>query len=234
MNRPSGVIFDLGETVLCLESLDFIAGSKRLLEFTTNDTDLTAEKLQSIFDEVSREINPARDKSTIEYRVESLYRLMFETLGISLSISLARAEKEVWNAAVKYAPTEGIYEFLDMLDEKRIRTGIISNSSFSGTVMEEELAKYNLSHRFSFLISSADYGLRKPNIRIFNLAVKKMDLTPHDIWFVGDKLEYDIKGALNAGLYPVWYNPQNEPGNASYECLEVRNWHELKEIVESL
>jgi len=61
-----------------------------------------------------------------------------------------------------------------------------------------------------------------------------MSLEPHDIWFVGDRLEYDIRGAIDYGLYPVWYNPEEKPGEIDGEYLEVRSWHEFREKVESL
>ena len=100
--------------------------------------------------------------------------------------------------------------------------------------LEEELAKHNLVHRFSFLISSIDYVFRKPHRRLFQIAVKKMNLAPQDIWFVGDKLEYDIRGAIDYGLYPVWYNPEGKPGEIDDEYLEVRSWHEFREEIESV
>jgi HAD superfamily hydrolase (TIGR01549 family) len=234
MNRPAGIIFDYGETVLCSESTNFVAGSARLLEFLTHDSSLTAEELQSVANELNRELERGRNEFMIEYGVEYFYNILFETLGISLSISNSEAAREFWNYAVKFQPAEGIHEFLDMLEENRIKTGILSNSSFTGVIMEEELAKHNLAHRFSFLISSADYIFRKPSRRIYELAVRKMNLSPQDIWFVGDRLEWDIKGAISSGLCPIWYNPQNQPGNADYECLEVKSWHELREIIESL
>ncbi|UCB43321.1 MAG: HAD family hydrolase [Dehalococcoidales bacterium] len=123
---------------------------------------------------------------------------------------------------------------LDLLDKHRIKTGILSNSGFTGAVLEEELAKHNLARRFSFLISSIDYLFRKPHRRLFQIAVRKMGLEPQDIWFVGDKLEYDIRGAIDYGLYPVWYNPEEKTGEIDGEYLEVRSWHEFREKIEEL
>jgi len=147
---------------------------------------------------------------------------------------LKEMEREFWNAAIKYTPSEGIFDVLDFLDKYRIRKGILSNSPFTGAILEEELAKHDLAHRFSFLISSLDYGFRKPHKRLFKLAVRKMDLELQDIWFVRDSLEYDIRGAIDYGLCPVWYNPTGKPGEIDSEYLEVRRWHEFREKVESV
>jgi len=234
MRKPSGVLFDFGDTVLHLESFDPIAGNKRLLEFAENASGVTVEDIQRIADEIYGEVVRIREESMIEVMWQTFDRLIFENLGISFNISYAELEKEFWNVAAQLKPADGIFEVLDTLEKNKIKTGIISNTLFTGTVLEEELSRHNLAHRFSFLISSADYGFRKPHRRIFEVAVRKMNLKPGDIWFVGDKLEYDVKGAFDYGLYPVWYNPRNEPGSADYEYLEVRDWYEFRDKIEAL
>jgi putative hydrolase of the HAD superfamily len=234
MQRPAGVIFDLGDTILHQEWLSFVAGNKKLLEFAENTPDLTAEEVQLFADEINEEVQRIRDGSMFEFSVQSFQRLVYESLNISFTISPYEMEREFWNAGVIYSPSEGIIDVLDTLEKTRINTGILSNSGFTGAVLEEELARHNLAHRFSFLISSIDYGFRKPHKRLFQIAVRKMNLEPQDIWFVGDKLEYDIRGAIDSGLYPVWYNPEEKPGEIDGEYLEVRSWHEFREKIEVL
>ncbi|MBL7166295.1 MAG: HAD family hydrolase [Dehalococcoidales bacterium] len=234
MRRPLGVVFDLGDTVLSLDSIDGVAGDRRLLEFADDAAGLTAEDLNLAAEELGRETMRLSDESMRQQTWQSFNRLLCETLGITFTVGYAELEREFWNTAMTFVPCEGIYGVLDTLERNHIKTGILSNTSMTGRVLEEELAKHNLAHRFSFVISSADYGFRKPHSRIFQVAVRKMDLEPRDIWFVGDKLEYDIKGAIDSGLYPVWYNPQGKPNDAGYECLEVRSWYELANKVGAL
>ncbi|HEY32676.1 MAG TPA: HAD family hydrolase [Dehalococcoidia bacterium] len=234
MRRPAGVIFDLGDTVLHLESINMISANKRLLEFAEGNTDLTAEDVQLFAEELSREALQVREDSMVEYSIQSFQRLLYGNLGISFTIGPYEMEREFWNAAIKYLPCEGIHDVLDLLDKHRIKTGILSNSGFTGTVLLEELKKHNLAHRFSFLISSIDYVFRKPHKRLFQITVRKMGLEPQDIWFVGDKLEYDIRGAIDSGLYPVWYNPENKSGEIDGEYLEVRSWYEFQGRIEEL
>ena len=234
MRRPSGVLFDFGDTILHLESFDPVAGNKKLIEFAENASRVTIEDIQRVADEIYGEVTRIREESMIEVMWQTLDRLIFENLGISFNISYAELEKKFWNAAAQFRPADGIFEVLDSLERNEIKTGIISNSGYTGAVLEEELVKHDLAHRFSFLISSADYGFRKPHNRIYQVAVRKMNLKPGDIWFVGDKLEYDVKGAFDYGLYPVWYNPRNEPGRVDYEYLEVREWYEFRDNIEAL
>lgn len=234
MRRPLGVIFDLGGTVLHQEKFDPMAGNNRLLELAVETYGLTPEAVQAVADDLFREIEPFRDQHNFEFNEQSFQRLLYETLGVTFRISDAEAEKEFWRAAVTFAPTDGISEVLDMLAANHIKTAVLSNTVFSGPVLEEELARHRLAHRFSFVATSADYGLRKPNPRVFNAVLGRMGLAPVDVWFVGDKLEYDVRGAIDSGMCAVWYNPESQQRTGDYDCLEVKSWREFMELLGSL
>ena len=220
LRKPSGVIFDFGDTVLHLESFDTLAGNRRLLELASVNPGLSAEEVQAAFDEL-RWMEHTRDASMIEFDCQTLHRLVYETLGISFPVSYAETEREFWRSSVKYKPMPGIYDLLDVLEAKGIKTGIVSNTIFSSAVLAEELAKHDLARRFSFVVSSGDYGIRKPHACIFRLAANKLGLPASSIWFVGDKPDYDVKGALDSGLYPVWYNWRHETRVFDGNYLEI-------------
>lgn len=234
MRKPLGIIFDLGDTVLRLESLDSIEGNRQMLEYADHNPGVTAEDAASLAEEIFAFIDTERNNFMLEVPARSINRLIYETLGVTFRVDYDELEKVFWKGALGFKPMEGIFDLLDTLDANGIETGILSNSINRGTALEELLEKYNLAHRFSFLMSSADYGIRKPHGYIFRVAVKKMGLAPSDIWFVGDKIEFDIRGALDAGLYPVWYNWRHEPASLDGEFLEVHSMWELREKVESL
>ncbi|UCC17777.1 MAG: HAD family hydrolase [Dehalococcoidales bacterium] len=233
MNKPSGVIFDLGDTVLRLDTIDWIAANKKLLEYVENEVDMTPEALQEIAFGINNDFERQKIDSMIEMNVVHFYRTMFETAGLSLSISYEEAARICWNSAYTFTPEEGIFEVLDTLEKHDIKTGILSNGSFPGVLLEEELAKHNLLHKFSFVMSSADYSIRKPHPRFFNIAARKLDRKPSDIWFIGDKLQFDVKGAITAGMQPVWYNPRDGKPDPHYDCLEINHWYEFIEIINS-
>lgn len=233
MKKPAGVIFDLGDTVLRLDPIDWIAANRKLLEYVENEVDMTPEALQEVAFGINNDFEQQKIDSMIEMNVVHFYRAMFETAGLSLSISFDEAARICWNSAYTFTPEEGIYDVLDILQENKIRTGILSNGSFPGILLEEELDKHNLLHRFSFVMSSADYSIRKPHPRFFNIAARKIGLEPQDIWFVGDKPQFDVQGAITAGMHPVWYNPRNGRSDPQYDCLEINHWSEFKDIIRS-
>ena len=72
------------------------------------------------------------------------------------------------------------------------------------------------------------YMFRKPNRRIFDLALEKAGLNPEEVWYIGDDYECDVKGDLNAGLFLVWYTVAIDlPCAEDKSILTVAAWEEL-------
>lgn len=63
---------------------------------------------------------------------------------------------------------------------------------------------------FDHLFISDDLGYRKPGDKAFSMVMRAMGLSPEQVLFVGDDLEDDIMGGLNAGLEVIWFNPRHK------------------------
>ena len=62
---------------------------------------------------------------------------------------------------------------------------------------------------------------------------EKADLAPEDVWYIGDQYECDVKGALSAGLFPVWYTGAIDlPYIEDKNILTVNSWKELRQRME--
>ncbi len=107
----------------------------------------------------------------------------------------------------------------------------MSNSSFTQSTLKYELEEHKLYPNFEFIISSCDYCLRKPNKFIFDLAQRKLELSPENIWFIGDSYKYDVEGSKNAGMFPIWYNKKNKTINRNVDCIEVKSMREITTII---
>ena len=56
------------------------------------------------------------------------------------------------------------------------------------------------------IIVSGDTPYMKPDVELFRIFEKKFDLTPSNLWMIGDSYKHDIKGALDAGWHALWIN----------------------------
>lgn len=76
--------------------------------------------------------------------------------------------------------------------------------------------------------------IRKPDKRLFEIALMKSGLTSDKVWYCGDSYSNDVVGANNAGIFPVYYSDTNNNANADFEYLSVRDWREMIETLGNL
>jgi HAD superfamily hydrolase (TIGR01509 family) len=82
----------------------------------------------------------------------------------------------------------------------RYRTGIISNGWSS--VRPSLTEKWKIGDAFDEIIISAEVGLAKPDPRIFELALSRLNIAPAEAVFVDDFLE-NVEAARNFGLNAI-------------------------------
>ena len=68
------------------------------------------------------------------------------------------------------------------------------------------LALIGLGPLFKATITAREFGVGKPDPRIFHAAAGAVDLTPEHVLHVGDDATLDALGALNAGMQAAWLN----------------------------
>jgi HAD superfamily hydrolase (TIGR01549 family) len=61
------------------------------------------------------------------------------------------------------------------------------------------LSELNLAQFFKVVIVSGEVGVKKPDPRIFALALEQTGLQPHEVIYVGDSVE-DVEGAQSASI----------------------------------
>ena len=91
-------------------------------------------------------------------------------------------------------------EVLQRLSQK-YKIGIIANQDF-GT--EQRLTDFNVHQYINLVIASAEEGVAKPDLRIFQIALARADCKPEEAIMVGDRIDNDIIPANRIGMTTVW------------------------------
>lgn len=239
MQMPQMVLFDYGQTLIAEQKFDGVKGAEAVLRYATrNKYHLTAEQVQVKANEINRELGKSNPEKRHLFQVEVPNTMftpyLYESLGIEIALSNSENDTVFWDAAAPGTPTEGIEDFLEYLKSRNIRTGVISNIAFAPSVVAERIHRLLPGNTFEFIITSSNYIFRKPNKRIFDLALEKADLKPDEVWYIGDQYECDIKGALNAGLFSVWYTGAIDlPYTEDKSILTVSTWDALRMKMEN-
>ena len=243
MKMPKMVLFDYGQTLIA-EKFDGLKGTEAVLQYATrNKYHLSSEQVQAKADEINREFGRTNLEKRHLFQIEIPNTMftpyLYESQGIEIALSNSEIDTVFWNAAAPGMPTEGIEDFLGYLKNKGIRTGVISNICYAPSVVAERINRLLPKNAFEFIITSSNYIFRKPNKRIFDLALEKAGLQADEVWFIGDQYECDVKGSLNAGLLPVWYigaidlpYTMEEKHSAEKNILTVKTWSEVRRYME--
>jgi HAD superfamily hydrolase (TIGR01662 family) len=92
---------------------------------------------------------------------------------------------------------------LESLKLSGYRLGLISNTS-DDTHVQHLLDKNGLRPFFESVLTSAALGIRKPDQRIFQIALDHFQVQPDAVVMVGDTLDADVLGANQSGIYSIW------------------------------
>lgn len=235
ITKPEMIIFDYGDTLLCERDWDSDRGNVELMKYIVkNPNNCTLEDVRSEVQKVFGEIE--RVRKTFRYDISARVgnRLAFEHLGIEFSLSPLEHEIIFWTAASQGAIMPYADKMIDYLNQSGIRTAVISNNAWSGEAIKERFDRLLPNNQFEFIISSCDYMIRKPDKRLFEIALMKSGLTADKVWYCGDNFKCDIVGANNAGIFPVYYNNSDDKVNADFEYLSISDWQEMIETLKKL
>jgi putative hydrolase of the HAD superfamily len=243
INKPKMIIFDYGHTLLYEPGFNSLRGEEALFKYIkSNKNNLTPKQVNDFAQELFAKIGAVREIG-LEMHERQFQRFLYEYLEIELSISLSEAEKIFWDNTSAGAIMPDADRMIDYINSRGIRSGLISNIDWSGSALAERLNRLLPRNKFEFVIASSEYMFRKPNIMLFELALKKAELCADDVWFCGDNIKADVEGSASAGIFPIWYedetveNPwrgQNKGMIPKCEHLHIHDWLELIDVLEQL
>jgi putative hydrolase of the HAD superfamily len=123
-----------------------------------------------------------------------------------------------------------VCEVLDVLRE-RYPLAIVTDAQ--STYARGELHKVGLLGYFDPIIVSGDHGYRKPDRRLFHLALDGMGVDAANALYIGNDMYRDIFGAREAGLMTVMFD--SDQGVKAYrDCAPDYTITDFRDLLEIL
>jgi putative hydrolase of the HAD superfamily len=163
---------------------------------------------------------------------ELKWKRMWRTL-IDFKVGDEVLSKEMSAKFLEILPTKTILfdyttEILDYLLDKKYILHLITNG-FEKTQWSK-LNNSNISKYFTEVITSETSSCIKPSKEIFEYAINKCGAQLHESIMIGDNLDADIQGAINAGMDNIFVNHINSPVTIS-PTYTIYNLKELEDIL---
>ena len=101
------------------------------------------------------------------------------------------------------------------------RLGLVSNGT--GRTQRAKLTRLGIADPLDPIVISEEVGVRKPDARIFQIALSNWSLPRESVVFVGDDPVADVQGALDAGLRALRIGEGGIPS-----ILDLEAWLEAR------
>lgn len=96
-----------------------------------------------------------------------------------------------------------------------------------------KLERIGIDDLFDDCITAGTAGAAKPDLQIFEAAIRAGGAAAHETLHVGDHPEFDVQGARNAGMRTVWVNRRGGewPGHLPQPDSVVEHVGQLEELL---
>jgi putative hydrolase of the HAD superfamily len=217
MAARSVVLFDLGQTLV-----DYFT--------RTEFPGLVEAGIAAAGDVLGREAPRERVEAENFEASDGAVRPLRERLSRIFGVEASERACEAFTACL-IAPGRLYEDTLPTLEELRRRghrMGIVSNMPW-GTPSEpwaEDMARRGLTAYMEHIVFCHDVGRRKPDRKIFEEALRRFGCAATEAWFIGDRPDWDIRGAREAGLNAVLLDrhdeyPEQERITSLRELLDI-------------
>jgi FMN phosphatase YigB (HAD superfamily) len=199
---------------------------------------ISIDRFFEAFQDSSVEANRRRRRDLREIPSPDRFRIMIELLNRDAAalpgdLPERLAETHMAHLAPAMTIRGRDQEVLEWSRERSYRLALVSNFDHS-RALEACLERHGVRHLFEAVVVSDAVGWRKPHPRIFEHALRAMDIVPADALFVGDRLELDVDGAAGSGIDAVWVDHGRESWTPDHAVPKhtIRRLEELVEILE--
>ena len=125
-------------------------------------------------------------------------------LDVTEQLCLEMSDKFLDYCSTKPGVVEGAHELMRYLREKGYKMHMTSNGFHE--VQYKKLVACGLRDYFDTIVLSEDAGANKPSQAFFKYAFEQSGAHPETTLMIGDNMQTDIKGAMDAGLDALLFN----------------------------
>ena len=223
------ILWDIDGTVLDFKAAEKAAIKGLFGEFSIGTcTDEMIARYSQINDKYWKKLE--RGELTKPEILTLRFAEFFETEGIAFD----KVEEFNSTYQIRLGDTicfnDNAYELIKSLKGKVLQYAVTNGTQ---RAQKRKLERSGLDKLFDGIFISDEMGVEKPSKEFFDIVFSKIpEVGLDDIVIVGDSLTRDIKGANNAEIRAVWYNPKGKENDAGVKIdYIIKDLSEINDII---
>jgi len=240
--RIKGIIFDVNGTLIDIRTDEHYGKIYRFISrfLTFHNVNVHHEALKEEYFGIIREQRRSSPEEHPEYDAQEVWRELLRRRTHcgggpcpsridQLSAFLAELYRGISRRRLELYP--GVRETLDRLRESR-RLAVLSDAQRLWAL--PELRTTGIDGYFEQFVISGDFGFRKPDPRLFEMALSRMNLAPWEAIYVGNDMYRDVFGPKRLGIKSVFFS--SNQGRKHMDGVEpdyvIHHFSELAQAVD--
>jgi putative hydrolase of the HAD superfamily len=215
------LLFDVNGTLIDIETDEWMEEAYRAVAhyLTYQGINLHRGEVRDLYFRIMKEQFAANKEVYPEFDVVAVWREVLSRYSTDYTRSLGPeklqqiplflAEMQRGISRKRLVTFPQTHEILAQL-KTRYRLAVVSDAQSAYGL--PELGAVGLAGYFDPIVISGDYGFRKPDARLFQAALTKLEVIPEEAIYIGNDRFRDIMGARQAGMRTVLFCPNGNPG----------------------
>ena len=119
---------------------------------------------------------------------------------------------------------------METLQKRGTRLALLTNGE--AREQRSKIERTGIQKFFNCCFVEGELGHGKPDRKIFELALNRLQVEPLQAWMIGDDLHNDIKGAQQSGIFAVWCDYKHQGLPVASAVKPDRSIHNLIELLD--
>lgn len=235
---PLALLLDMDDTILEDTVSTDICWQKTCRQFAAEIHPLLPEALVAQIDEVRVWYWGDRDRHrqgrlNLNGARAEIVGMALQRQGIDapeLANRLALCHAELREKIMQ--PFPGAMETLEALRGRGMRLGLVTNGA--GSMQRAKIERFGLAPFFDCIVIEGEFGVGKPDERVYRHVLRQMDVPPAQAWMVGDNLEWDVGAPQRLGIVGVWVDFAHKGLPAQSSVRPDHTIHTLSDLIHLL
>lgn len=205
---PKALLLDLDDTIIALTASGRRCWQDLCRHYAPRLDGLDPEHLQAAIEKVAHWFwsdaeRHRRGRLDLYWSRREIVGRAFQDLALeapALVEELADAFTDAREACIEAFP--GALDAIAALRSRVPLLGLVTNGN--SEFQRSKIARFQLEPFFDHIQIEGEFGLGKPDTRVYEHVLERLSVAPHETWMVGDNLEWDVAAPQRVGITGIW------------------------------